>query len=58
MQKAVHIDNSLTYNSTSAYFWQRPKKFWFVHYGKKQFFVRNLNNCTGETVIKEIKIKK
>jgi hypothetical protein len=58
MQKAIHIDNPITYNSTSAYFWQRPKKFWFIHYGKKQFFVRNLNNCTGETKIEEIKIEK
>ena len=51
-------DLKLDYNSTTAYFWVRPKKFWFVHYGKKKYYLKSLNNCNNESTINEIEITK
>ena len=48
----------INYNATSVYYWRRPNKFWFIRYGKKQYFSDTKNNCTGESKVQRIDIIK
>jgi hypothetical protein len=48
----------LSLNTTTLYYWQRPHKFWFIKYGKKQLKAATLNNCSSKTVVNDITISK
>lgn len=48
----------VNYNATTVYYWNRPKKLWFIKYGKKQYFAGTKNNCTGESKVQKIDIIK
>lgn len=48
----------VNYNATTIYYWERPHKFWFIKYGRKQYFSDTKNNCTGESKVQQITIIK
>lgn len=51
-------DLKLNYNSTTVYYWNRPKKFWFIHYGPKKYYLRSLNSCNNQSTVQEIEMFK
>jgi len=56
---SIHFNAPIQYNSTSIYYWQRPKKFWPIRWlYKKQHYIETENNCAGKDTIMEIQIIK
>jgi len=49
---------SIDYNATTAYYWKRKHKFWFIKWGRKQHYAVTKNNCTGVTKVIDIKFEK
>ena len=47
-----------SYNATTVYHWDRKRKFWFIKFGKKEYYAVTKNNCTGKTKVIDIKFKK
>jgi len=56
--KIIFEDLKVTYNATTVYYWQRKHKFWFIKWGKKEYYAVTKNNCTGGTKVIDIEFKK
>jgi len=48
----------IDYNSTTAYYWKRKHKFWFIKWGRKKHYAITKNNCTGQTKVIDIKFER
>lgn len=58
LNNTATTNSDINYNATTAYYWKRKHKFWFIKWGKKQHYAITKNNCTKESKVIDIKFKK